>query len=113
MEAGGVFLAFIGVVALFAADWQNLPVVWLAVLLFFFAVLVGFTVRKWRFPLTVLLALSPVAAEWSSEHLKVFRTDLSATAPNLLTIAIVAFVLAYTGSLVGDGVRSMVDAGTR
>ena len=83
------------------------------VLLFFFAALVGFTVRKWRFPLTVLLALSPVAAEWSSEHLKVFRTELSVTAPNLLTIAVVAFVLAYIASLVGGGIRSMVDAGTR
>lgn len=113
MEAGGVFLALLGAVVLFAADWQNVPVFWLAVLLFVFAGLVGFTVRRWRFPLTVLLSLSPVAAEWSSEHLKVFRTELSVAAPNLLTIAIVGFVLAYTASLMGGGVRSMVDAGTR
>ena len=113
MEAGGIFVAFSGAVVLFVADWQNLPVVWLAALLFFFAALVGFTVRQWRFPLTLLLTLSPVAAEWSSEHIKFFRTDLSAAAPNLITIAIVAFVLAYTASLMGGGIRSMVDAGTR
>lgn len=113
MESGGLFFAFIGAVVLFVADWQNLPVIWLAVLLFFFAAILGFTVRRWRFPLTVLLALSPVAAEWSSEHIKVFRTDLSAAAPNLVTIAVVGFVLAYTASLVGGGIRSMVDAGTR
>jgi len=113
METGGIFVAFIGAVVLFVADWQNLPVVWLAGLLFFFAALVGFTVRRWRFPLTVLLALSPVAAEWSSEHLKFFRTELSATTPNLITIAVVALVLAYTASLMGGGIRSMVDAGTR
>ncbi len=113
METGGIFLAFIGAVVLFVADWQNLPVAWLAGLLFVFAALLGFTVRRWRFPLTVLLALAPVAAEWSSEHLKFFRTDLSETAPNLITIAVVGLVLAYTASLVGGGVRSMVDAGTR
>ncbi len=113
MEVAGLFLAFIGAVVLFAADWQNLPVVWLAVLLFFFAGLLGFIVRRWRFPLTLLLALSPVAAEWSSEHLKFFSTDLSIAAPNLITIAVVGFVLAYTASLMGGGVRSMVDAGTR
>ncbi len=113
MEVGGIFLAFIGAVVLFAADWQNLPVVWLAVMLFCFAALVGFVVRRWRFALTLLLALSPVAAEWSSENLKFFRTDLSLAAPNLVTIAVVGFVLAYTASLMGGGVRSMVDAGTR
>jgi hypothetical protein len=113
MEIGGIFLAFIGAIVLFVADWQNLPVVWLAGLLFFFAALLGFVARRWRFPLTLLLALSPVAAEWSSEHLKFFRTDLSIAAPNLVTIAVVGFVLAYTASLIGGGVRSMVDAGTR
>ena len=113
METGGIFLAFIGVVVLFAADWQNCPVIWLAGLLFLFAALVGFTVRRWRFPMTVLLALSPVAAEWSSEHLKAFRTDLSLAAPNLFVIAVVGFALAYTASLMGGGVRSLVDAGSR
>ncbi|HEU5404164.1 MAG TPA: hypothetical protein VFU86_22600 [Terriglobales bacterium] len=113
MEAGGVFLALLGAVVLFAADWQNLPVVWLAVLLFVFAALVGFTVRRWRFPLILLLSLSPVGAEWSSEHLKFFRTELSVVSPNLITLAVVGFVLAYTASLMGGGVRSMLDAGTR
>ncbi len=113
METGGMFLSFIGVVVLFAADWQDYPVAWLAVLLFVFAVLVGFTVRRWRFPLVVLLAVSPVAAEWSSEHLKAFRTELSTTAPNLITIAVIGLVLAYTASLMGGGIRSLFDAGSR
>jgi hypothetical protein len=113
METVGIFVALIGIVVLFAADWQNCPVSWLAGLLFVFAALVGFTVRRWRFPMTVLLGLSPVAAEWSSEHVKVFRTDLSMAAPNLFVIAVVGFALAYTASLLGGGVRSMVDAGTR
>jgi hypothetical protein len=113
METGGIFLSFIGIVVLFAADWQNCPVVWLAALLFLFAALVGFTVRRWRFPLVVLLALSPVAAEWSSVHLKAFRTDLGNTAPDLMTIAIIGLVLAYTASLIGGGIRSLFDAGRR
>lgn len=113
METGGIFLSFLGVVVLFAADWQDYPVVWLAALLFLFAALVGFTVRKWRFPLVVLLALSPVAAEWSSVHLKAFGTELGNTAPDLITLAIIGLVLAYTASLMGGGIRSLFDAGSR
>ncbi len=113
METGGIFLTLIGAVVLFAADWQDWPVFWMAALLFLFAGMVGFAVKRWRFPMVVILALSPVAAEWSSQHLKVFSTELSATAPNLAIIAIVAFVLAYTASLMGGGLRSFVDVGTR
>lgn len=113
METGGLFLAFLGAVVLFAADWQNMPVNWLAGLLFVFAALVGFSVKRWRVATSVFLTLGLIGAEWSSEHLKFFRTDLSATAPNLIVIAVVAFVLAYTATLVGGGVRSLFDAGSQ
>lgn len=113
METGGLFLALIGAVILFVADWQNCPVPWLAALLLLFGGLVGFTIRSWRVPLSLLLTIALVSAEWASVRLKAFQTALGATAPNLGVIAVVGFVVAYTAILMGGGIRSMVDAGRR
>jgi hypothetical protein len=113
METNGLVVSFVGAAILFAADWQNLPVKLIATLLFIIAALAGFSVKRWRLQLSIFLTMALLGSEWASEHLKAFRTDLSSAAPNLFVIVIVAFVLAYTASLMGGGLRSLFDAGTK
>lgn len=113
MESNGLLFAFVGAGLLFYADWQNWPVDSIAILMFVVSAVVGFCVSRWRVQISLFLTLSLIGAEWAAEHLKAWKTDLSASVPNLFVLAGLAFILAVTASLIGGGLRSFFDAGRR
>jgi hypothetical protein len=113
METTGLFVAFSGAALLFIADWQNMPVDWIAAILFVVAAIVGFCVNRWRVQLSIFLTVTLVGAEWASEHLKVYETHLHAAMPNTLVMAGLAFIFALTATLIGAGLRSFFDAGRK
>lgn len=113
METTGLFVAFFGATLLFFADWQNLTVDWIAAILFFVAAIVGFCVNRWRVQLSLFLTVTLVGAEWASEHMKAWETNLHIAMPNVLIMAGLSFIFALTATLIGAGLRSFFDAGRR
>jgi hypothetical protein len=113
METTGLFVAFFGAALLFMADWQNFTVDWIATILFVVAAVVGFCVNRWRVELSLFLTVTLVGAEWASQHLKAWETNLHTAIPNMLIMAGLSFIFALTATLIGAGVRSFFDAGRR
>lgn len=113
MATVGLFFALIGAVMLFFADWQNWPVTSIAAVLLVTSGVVGFCVNRWRFPTSVFLTASLIGAEYASAHLRPYGSELRGFIPDIFILAAVSVIAAWTGSLMGSGVRSFVDAGRR
>jgi hypothetical protein len=113
METTGLFVAFLGAVLLFMADWQNLTVDWIAAILFVVAAIVGFCVNRWRVQLSLFLTITLIGAEWASARMNVWETNLHSAMPNMLILAGLSFIFALTATLIGAGIRSFFDAGRR